>query len=493
METSNVQDILDLETAVDQAVYLNKEVQSKQKEAAKSQSITDDSKWMSWRDGQDQNEENGDRTFATNGNIDGKESGVDIIPKSFEASNMITETSTLAQDVKRDSDEYDVNDVTPDFVENDDQKEKSYVTEEKKQGMIANNTQAVSIILEKEVTSLLQPELSSRDDAMNVNCLNGTFETESGPITAETSMIEQDQKSSNNGCDINDLTQKNDDETEEFCVTEESEQWVFPNNTGVINITPERGDEITKESEVLQSNVKSKRAANTIYSSLRKKNERQAYSKVIRELNHKNFACSYCDKVFTKSYYVKVHERTHTKEKPYICPLCDKRFTQIGTLISHKLVHTSEKPFECGNCDKHFKSRKQLKIHTCKILQCICGQKFSALHRLRAHMRKKCHPKSKTTEGHEDKAIEGALLASPPLRDEKVNLDTNSRRKQCFLPKYNSGMATNSIFWSDFWIMDLPREGKSTTPYQQLSRLGLFKLGALLSWGSQPRLVCIFQ
>ena len=469
LETSNVQDVLDLETAVDQAVHLNKEVQSKQKEAAKSQNMMDGSKWMSWRDGQDQNEENGDRTFATNGNIDTKESGVDITPKSFESRNMITETSTLAQDVKRDGDEYDVNDVTPNFVENDDQKEKSYVTEEKRQGMIANNNQAVSNIPEKEVTSLLQPELSSRDHAMNVNCLNGTFETESGPITTETSMIEQDQKSSNDGCDINDLTQKNDDKTEEFCVTEESEQRVFPNNsnTEVINITPERGDEITKESAVLQSNVKSKRAANTIYSSLRKKNERQAYSKVIRELNHKNFACSYCDKVFTKSYYVKVHERTHTKEKPYICPLCDKRFTQIGTLISHKLVHTSEKPFECGNCDKHFKSRKQLKIHTCKILQCICGQKFSALHRLRAHMRKKCCPKSKTTEGDEEEAIEGALLTSPLLRDEKVNLDTNSRRKQCFLPKYNSGLATNSIFWSDFCIKSwICPEGQSTTPYR---------------------------
>ena len=189
LETSNVQDLLDLETAVDQAVHLNKQVQSEQKEAAKSQNITDDSKLVSWRDGQDQNEENGDRTFATNGNIDAKESGVDIIPKSFEASNMITETSTLAQDVKRDSDEYDVNDATPNLVENDDQKEKSYVTEEKKQGMIANNTQAVSIIPEKEVTSLLRQELSSRDNAINVNYPNWTFETESGPITTETSMI----------------------------------------------------------------------------------------------------------------------------------------------------------------------------------------------------------------------------------------------------------------------------------------------------------------
>ena len=55
-------------------------------------------------------------------------------------------------------------------------------------------------------------------------------------------------------------------------------------------------------------------------------------------------------------------------------------------------------------------------------------------------MKKKCKPKLKNTEGHVEEAIDEEPLISPLCKDEKVLVDSSSRRKQSFLPKYNSAV-----------------------------------------------------
>ena len=59
----------------------------------------------------------------------------------------------------------------------------------------------------------------------------------------------------------------------------------------------------------------------------------------IKEKHRQYLLCSYCDKRFSHKANLKVHERTHTGERPFSCQKCDKRFGDLSNLISHEKTH----------------------------------------------------------------------------------------------------------------------------------------------------------
>ncbi|KAG8431369.1 hypothetical protein GDO86_018952 [Hymenochirus boettgeri] len=107
----------------------------------------------------------------------------------------------------------------------------------------------------------------------------------------------------------------------------------------------------------------------------------------------KPFSCTHCGAKFSQTSALKTHLRTHTGEKPFVCDECDARFTQNHMLIYHKRCHTGEKPFMCETCGKSFASKEYLKhhnrIHTgSKPFKCdFCFRTFAQRNSLYQHIK----------------------------------------------------------------------------------------------------------
>ncbi|XP_028437104.1 zinc finger protein 576, tandem duplicate 1 isoform X1 [Perca flavescens] len=104
------------------------------------------------------------------------------------------------------------------------------------------------------------------------------------------------------------------------------------------------------------------------------------------------FACYVCDRHFTNSTELMIHQKAHTEKKPFKCPICGQAFNKSSELTLHKKIHFGQDGYACADCGKPCKTMTLLKYHrrthtgerpyVCK----ECGKRFTMSKALQKHM-----------------------------------------------------------------------------------------------------------
>ncbi|MEE6483603.1 hypothetical protein FKM82_013608 [Ascaphus truei] len=105
--------------------------------------------------------------------------------------------------------------------------------------------------------------------------------------------------------------------------------------------------------------------------------------------------CPTCHKKFLSKYYLKVHNRRHTGEKPFKCTKCGRSYFRKENLVEHEArncMNRTEQVFTCTLCREVFKRRMELRVHLVSHTgempyKCSsCAQQFMQKKNLQSHM-----------------------------------------------------------------------------------------------------------